>query len=129
MNKDTLEHCDSAAFAGTMTFPETVRHMHENGVEWYLADLLAGSKQHYSREGSTTLVTWRDWTTPNVAEAFDAAGVVSAIRNSQQGRCTYPEFLQAIAAAGVTHYTVHMGGRRAVYTGRHGDSHVEHFPQ
>jgi len=62
------------------------------------------------------------------ARAFSAAGVDAAVRAIQAQKIQYREFCERIAAAGCVGYTVSLTGRRAVYYGRTGESHVEMFP-
>ena len=62
------------------------------------------------------------------AGAFSAAGVEAAVRAAQSGTIDYKAFCAQIAAAGCVGYFVSLTGRRAVYYGGSGDSHVEHFP-
>ena len=40
---------------------------------------------------------------------------------------TYPEFLQRATAAGTIAYWVFMAGKKVIYFGRKGESHVEDF--
>lgn len=111
-----------------MKFPEIVAALGADGVEWYSANLLFGATTHYGMDGSHHQTKWAAWTTPAIADSFDAGKVLSAIRSSQKGGIDYPTFLALIAAAGTVYYTVHLKGRKALYFGRHGDFHVEHFP-
>jgi hypothetical protein len=129
MKIEILDNCVAGAFAGTMPFGETVGHMLDEGVEWYSANLLFGASTHYSADGSHHQSRWPGWQVPAIADRFDEAGVVAAIRASQAAEIKYPEFLQRIARAGVVYYTVHMQGRKAIYFGRHGDFHIELFPR
>ncbi|MEI9891097.1 MAG: hypothetical protein WDN45_11510 [Caulobacteraceae bacterium] len=65
-----------------------------------------------------------------VAAAFDAAPIQGAIREAQQlaPGYTYMGFCRKVAAAGCAGYVVSFPGRRAVYMGRTGETHVETFP-
>ena len=128
MNTELLNKCCADAFAGTMTFPETIRHMASIGVRWYSANLALGMKTHYFDCGETHVVKWPGWTAGEVCPVFNEAGVDSAIRAIQRGEIIYPEFLRRIAAAGVVVYTVHLHGRKAIYLGADGDFHIEPFP-
>ncbi len=129
MTPAILEQCTAGAFNGSVPFPETIRRILEDGVEWYSANLILGMKTYYAADLSHHQTCWPDWTPPRIAEAFHAEGVSAAIRGSQAGQITYREFLGRIAEAGVVYYTVHLQGRKAIYFGRHGDSFVEPFPK
>jgi uncharacterized protein YbcV (DUF1398 family) len=63
-----------------------------------------------------------------VEHTFDMDGVKEAIRRVQKAETSYIEFMDQIAAAGVTHYWVYLTGKKAVYVGRRGDAWTELFP-
>jgi uncharacterized protein YbcV (DUF1398 family) len=125
---ELLHRCVADAFAGQMTFPQTIQHMASIGVRWYSASLLFGKKMHYFESGETHEEKWPEWQPVANGGSFDANGVTSAIRAIQRGEIIYPEFLRRIATAGVADYTVHLRGRKAIYLGADGDFHVELFP-
>lgn len=129
MTPAILENCTTGAFDGTVPFPETLRRLQQDGVEWYSANLIFGGKTYYGADLSHHQVRWADWSVPPIAGEFHSGGVSAAIRASQARQISYREFLARIAAAGVVYYTVHLEGRKAIYFGRHGDSFVEPFPQ
>jgi uncharacterized protein YbcV (DUF1398 family) len=55
--------------------------------------------------------------------SFSLSGTVDAIRANQQGKSTYPEFMDAIAEAGIYFYEATLNGenKRVTYIARHGD--------
>ena len=59
---------------------------------------------------------------------LSAASVIAALRAIQAGRISYLEFVRRIIEAGCVGYFVFIAGKRAIYLGRDGDMHVEHFP-
>ncbi|HRJ73381.1 MAG TPA: DUF1398 family protein [Terrimicrobiaceae bacterium] len=128
MTPQILDQCTAGAFDGSVPFPETLRRLAEDGVEWYSANLIFGMKTYYSGDLSHYQTPWPGWAVPPIADRFDAEGVSAAIRASQAGKITYREFLKRVADAGVVYYTVHLQGRKAVYFGRHGDAFAEPFP-
>ena len=109
-------------------FPEAVRRLAEAGVESYFADLNRLRKIYYAPCGETFVTQLETQPLGTVAEEFDAAKVKQAIEDSRERKIGYVEFLRRIVAAGTFAYTVHIRGRRAIYLGRTGDMHVEHFP-
>lgn len=125
--KDVMEECTRISDEERVTFGEVVGKLMAAGVERYHADLLRADKIYYMPDGSSHR-------TPNHALAappaigFSAEGVEAAVRAIQQGRIRYREFCARIAGAGCVGYIVSLTGRRAVYYGRTGDSHVEPFP-
>lgn len=124
-----LDQCTAGAFDGSVPFPETIRRLTADGVEWYSANLIFGMKTYYGSDLSHHQSRWPDWVVPPLADVFRPEGVSAAIRASQAGAITYRQFLGRAAEAGVVYYTVHLKGRKAVYFGRHGDSFTEPFPQ
>ena len=65
---------------------------------------------------------------PLVAADFDAAGLRSAIHDSQHHGQKYRDFTRRALAAGVQGYFVFLRGKRVTYFGRQGDQHTEWFP-
>jgi uncharacterized protein YbcV (DUF1398 family) len=128
MTPKILDQCTTGAFDGSVPFPETIKRITEDGVEWYSANLVFGMKTYYGADLSHCKTPWANWTTPRVADQFRSEGVGAAIRASQAREINYREFLKRIAEAGVVYYTVHLTGRRAIYFGRHGEFHIEPFP-
>lgn len=129
MTPEILDQCTTGAFDGSVPFPETLRRISEDGVEWYSANLIFGMKTYFGSNLSHYQTPWPGYSRPSIADEFSAEGVSRAIRASQAKEISYREFLQRIASAGVVYYTVHLKGRKAIYFGRHGDSFIEPFPQ
>lgn len=128
MDHAVLRDCLTQAFAGTITFPETVERMLETGVERYEVDLTRLEKIHYGVDGATQREPIPLNDTPTVPTAFSAEKVQTAIEASRRGEIAYPEFLRWVMAAGTASYSVYLNGRKAIYFGRNGDFHVEPFP-
>lgn len=125
--QSVAEACHRDSIEGRTVFPAVLARLAAAGVERYRADLARGETVYYRPEGEAHVVAdarlMRE-----VAAAFAAAGVESAIRGVQAGQLAYPAFCDAIAAAGCADYLVSLAGRRAVYSGRNGEAHVEPFP-
>ena len=64
-----------------------------------------------------------------VAGEFSSSEVTAAIRGAQADQIRYPEFMKRAAAAGVIAYWAFFTGRKVIYFGRKGESHVEEFPR
>lgn len=97
-------------------------------MESYQVDLIQNLKTFYFPKGEVQVESF-EYKGPEIALEFSKEKVIAAIRASQAGRISYPEFLNQILQAGVMQYTVYLQGKRAIYFGRLGDLHVEHFPQ
>jgi uncharacterized protein YbcV (DUF1398 family) len=125
--RDILLECTKASDEERVTFPEVVKKLIDAGVERYHADLLRSEKTYYLPNGESEVV-------PNDAigivpsQEFSAQGVDAAVRAIQAGKIQYKTFCERVATAGCVGYFVSIAGKRAVYYGRSGDSHVEWFP-
>ena len=124
---ETVAECTRASDEERVSFPEVVAMLAEAGVERYQADLVRSIKTYYTPTGAAYEVEAHH-VDAEIAEAFSAAGVEAAVRGSQSGAIKYQEFCRRIAEAGCAGYLVTLLGRRAVYYGRDGETHVEHFP-
>ena len=127
MNVDVLHSTTAGSLDGTMKFPQVVATLAAEGVESYRVDLVRSEKIFYSPCGQVHSESFACESAP-IAPDFSGSAVVAAILASQAGEIGYPEFLGRIRAAGVTGYVVYIAGRRAIYTGRTGEFHVEEFP-
>lgn len=128
MQNAVLQECTELAFQGRMTFPETVKRLLAEGVERYRADLVRLEKTYYAPDGQTHLVPLPLTGAPRIDEPFSAAKVKDALLAIQGKQIDYAEFLRRIMAAGTIAYSVYLLGKKAIYFGRQGDFHVEHFP-
>lgn len=128
MNEAVLHECLAQAFAGRMTFPETVGRMIETGVESYDADLRRLRKTHFGTDGTIHVEEIPLENAPEIPVEFLPDGVQAAITAIKGREIRYPEFLRRVMASGTASYSVYPNGGRAIYFGRNGDFHVEPFP-
>ncbi|TAL80245.1 MAG: DUF1398 domain-containing protein [Beijerinckiaceae bacterium] len=122
-----MEDCVRGSDEGRLTFPEVVKRLKEAGVERYTADLCRAEKTFYMPDGASHVVASRQHHRPP-AEAFSPAAIDAALRAIQAQKIDYTTFCEQIAAAGCVSYLVSLAGRRAVYSGRTGETFVEPFP-
>ncbi len=125
--KDIILDCTKGSDEGRMPFPEVVAKLMEAGVEHYHADLLRAEKTYYMPDGLSLVAPCHALATAP-SKTFQAGGIEAAIRAIQAKTISYEAFCEGIAAAGCIGYLVSLAGRRAVYFGRTGESHVEPFP-
>jgi uncharacterized protein YbcV (DUF1398 family) len=125
--KNIVEECSAGSEEGRLTFPQVVMKLSEAGIERYNVDLVRHEKIFYMPDGLSYRIESHLIPT-GPAQAFNKDGIVSAIRESQAQKIDYKTFCQKIADFGCVSYLVSLAGRRAVYFGRRGDSHVELFP-
>ena len=97
-------------------------------AEGYYKDLARREIIYYLSDGSTHTERL-SIASLSIPEVFDEAALIDAIRAAQRDEIRYPEFIIRAVRAGTAAYRVYINGRRAVYLGRTGDVHVEHFPQ
>lgn len=121
--------CLEAAETGAMTFPQIVGALMADGFESYAVDFRRAAATYYRPDGDSMELPLPAPAAP-VAAAFDAAAIKAAIGEAQRlaPGYTYRGFCAKVAAAGCAGYVVSFLGRRAVYFGRTGETHVERFP-
>jgi len=130
MNENAIavvRDCTEGSDRGDMTFPQVVEKLMAAGVERYRADLARAEKTYYLPNGESVVIAAKSLRRAT-ATAFSGKGVEAAVRDAQARRIGYGEFCERIAEAGCVDYIVSLTGRRAVYFGRTGESHVEPFP-
>lgn len=123
------EACLQGAESGTMDFPQIVVTLADAGFESYCVDYRRGTAIYYLPDGESIELPAPAVRGP-VAEKFDTGTIQAAIREAQTKvpGYTYLGFCEKVRGAGCASYTVSFLGRRAVYSGRSGETHVEHFP-
>lgn len=127
--KATAQTCLLAAETNSMAFPQIVGQLIDAGFESYAIDFRRATTTYYLPDGDSLELPSHQITTP-IAARFDAVALQSAIREAQQHvpGYTFKGFCEKAAAAGCASYVVSFAGRRALYIGRTGETHTEHFP-
>jgi uncharacterized protein YbcV (DUF1398 family) len=128
--KQVADKCLRGAEDHTMTFPQIVSTLMQEGFESYSIDYRRAKAVYYHPDGDSIEVATHRIDVP-VAETFNTAAIQAAIREAQQlvQGYTYERFCRKVMDAGCAGYIVSFSGRRAVYFGRTAEIHVEHFPQ
>jgi uncharacterized protein YbcV (DUF1398 family) len=126
--KDLARTCLDGAESGALAFPDIVGQLMGTGFDGYALDYRAGTATYYGPEGDSVTLGIASFP---VAPHFDAGGIKAAIREAQQQvpGYTYQGFCRKVTVAGCAGYLVSFSGRRVLYFGRTGETHVEHFPQ
>jgi uncharacterized protein YbcV (DUF1398 family) len=96
-------------------------------VERYHADYSRQEITYYMSDGNSLVVAAPHPSHATAAE-FSALAVEAAVRQSQRNEHSYLDFIRKTMNAGCVGYFVQITGRRVIYFGRNGESHVEHFP-
>lgn len=127
--KDVAKACLDGAESNTITFPQIVGSLMQEGFESYAIDLRRALAIYYMPDGDSVELPTHRIGVP-IAAGFDAVRIQAAIREAQQlvPGYTYTGFCNKVAAAGCAGYVVSFSGRRALYIGRTAETHVEHFP-
>jgi uncharacterized protein YbcV (DUF1398 family) len=123
------ERCQNGSETGNLDFPGIVGLLAAEGFDGYLVDYRAGTVTYYLEDGEATTLQAGHRHVP-VPAAFDAAAVAAAIGEAQRkvAGYTYAGFSEKVMAAGCAGYLVSLSGRRVVYFGRSGETHVERMP-
>ena len=125
--RHVVRECSRASDEGRESFAAIVSKLIDAGIERYHADLVRSEKTFYLPNGESENVS-NEAIGVTPAMSFSASGVEAAVRAIQAGAIPYKTFCERVLAAGCVGYHVSIAGRRAVYYGRTGDSHVEWFP-
>jgi uncharacterized protein YbcV (DUF1398 family) len=128
--KEVAQKCLSGAENNTMTFPQIVATLLQEGFESYVIDYRRASATYYLPDGDSVELPAHRLPVP-IAATFDKGAVQAAVREAQQlvPGYTYAGFCRKVMAAGCAGYIASFIGRRVVYFGRTAEIHVEHFPQ
>ena len=128
MNSELVLQAVHATLAGSLPFPEIVRHLLGAGVEYYHVDYILLQFTFYGANADSVVAPLTFEGLPAVAKDFDAAGLRQAILDSPQKGQKYREFSQRAMQAGVQGYFALLQGKCVTYLGRQGDQHTEWFP-
>jgi uncharacterized protein YbcV (DUF1398 family) len=121
-----LRECTAGADEGRLGFAELVVKLAEVGVDGYYADFRRAEKTYYTVKGRCHVLQTATLAV-TVAPDFSAEALRSAIKSVVDRAITYVQFCDVIAAAGCVGYFVSLTGRRVIYYGKRGESHVEPF--
>jgi len=123
------QRCLEGAHAGTIDFPSIVGTLIEAGFDGYFVDYRRNTTSYYRPDGDSVVLDNPGAAGP-VAEAFDPAGVAGQVRWAQANPpdYSYEAFCKAVKTMGCAGYLVSFPGRRVLYIGRTGETHVERMP-
>lgn len=126
---NVARHCLDAAETGAMSFPDIVGALITAGVESYRIDFRRAQAVYYRVDG-TAFELAAPFDPSPVADTFDKGAIQDAIAAAQVGAAdyTYAGFRRTVTVAGCADYLVSFRGRRTLYVGRTGETHIERFP-
>jgi uncharacterized protein YbcV (DUF1398 family) len=128
MDNNIINECSKRSLGGTITFPEVVMKLIAANTERYTVDLIGLRKSYFGTKDETHIIDFVLENPQKVAANFAEREIKNTIIDIQQNRINYQTFLNRIIAAGCSHYEVFLTGKKAVYFGRDGSFHIEHFP-
>ncbi len=128
--KSIAEKCLEAAYDKSMAFPQIVGALIGAGFDGYSIDYRAGTATYYLPDGDDATIPLPHGGA-SVAASFDAAGIAAQIKWAQANPpdYSYAAFCANVTALGCAGYLVSFLGKRVLYVGRTGETHIEHFPQ
>ena len=125
--KAVAEDCLKGSYESRMDFPTVLRSLVAAGFEGYLVDFRKGTTTYYLADGDS--VEFENVSTAgNVASAFRPDTVRDNVHRSQSDGQAYKSFCENVKNAGCAGYLVSILGKRVVYYGRTGETHVEIMP-
>ncbi|MET0375398.1 MAG: hypothetical protein ABW128_14240 [Rhizorhabdus sp.] len=121
--------CLRGAEDESVSFPEGIGRLIAAGFERYTVDYARATATYYLPSGESLELTMAQGDAP-IGSRFDAAALRGAIAEAQANGpgYSYARFSAKVMMAGCAGYLVSFSGRRALYWGRTGETHVEHFP-
>ena len=128
MNATKIQEMALASLSGTLPFPEIVRNLLAEGVEYYHVDYVKLQFSFYGIEGDVVVASLTLDQLPAIATEFNVDALRAAIVDSQRHGQKFPRFCARAMEAGVQGYYAFLRGKRVTYFGRTGDQHVEWFP-
>lgn len=113
-----------------LSFAECCARLMAAGFERYSVDYARATRICYLPDGDSISQETHGVEVP-MGAAFDVPAIRAAIAEAQANvpDYSYLGFSEKVVAAGCAGYLVSFHGRRAVYFGRTGETHVEHFPK
>lgn len=113
------------SYKESKNYPELVGKLIGLGVLNYTVDVNTGLTLFRFADG-VTFLNRAHISNRKVNENFSREATFMAVKNTQQGKTTYPEFMDEIAAAGVKFYEATLSGKKRVtYIGAQGEYEEE----
>ncbi|HEX7674382.1 MAG TPA: DUF1398 family protein [Bdellovibrio sp.] len=109
-------------------FPVLAEVLRQAGVQMNRWTLPSCQSVYLMKEGSVVQQGAPLVTGVHEIPKFDRAALITALRTDQEGRSTFPEFLQAVWKAGVVGYDADFISRKVIYYGSAGESYSEEYP-
>ncbi len=133
MNKITDKLMEAQKYAMSIRpkiggFPVLAEVLRQAGVQMNRWSLPSCQSVFLMKEGAVVQQGTPLVTGVHEIPKFDREALITALRTDQEGRSTFPEFLQAAWKAGVVGYDADFAGRKVIYYGATGESYLEEYP-
>jgi len=124
------ENCLIGAAKATMSFPEIVSALVEQGFDGYLVDYRRNTTTYFLPDGASLMLDNSHPAGVLVTETFDEPGLVAQIKWAQSNAAdySYAAFSDNVRRCGCAGYIVSVPGKRVLYFGRTAETHVESMP-
>jgi len=109
-------------------FPVLAEVLRQAGVQMNRWSLPSCQSVYLLKEGSVVQQGTPLVTGTHEIPSFDREALIAAIRTDQEGRSTFPEFLQSAWKAGVIGYDADFVERKVTYYGPKGETYLEAYP-
>ncbi|MGE4350099.1 MAG: DUF1398 family protein [Candidatus Berkiella sp.] len=112
-------------------YPKTFNALKKMGTESYKVSFINSYKANYvGTFGTIQESAPAEYHAMHASEFFNGSAIKTAIVEHGQGKTSYIEFLEEIAAQGVSHYIVDMFNRTVTYFNKdESHAHVEAVPE
>ena len=109
-------------------YPHLAEALKQAGVTRYVCNLPSCQCIYFANDGC--IVNQGDTLVAGMSDIprFDKEAFIHVLRKSQNGDCTFPEFLKGTWEAGVISYEADLMARKVSYYGAKGESYVEDYP-
>jgi uncharacterized protein YbcV (DUF1398 family) len=133
MNKITDKLIEAQKYAMSIRpkiagFPVLAEVLRQTGVQKNRWSLPACQSVYVMKEGSVVQQGTPLVTGAHEIPKFDCDALIKALRIDQEGKSTFPQFLESAWKAGVIGYDVDFAGRKVTYFGVNGESYLEEYP-
>lgn len=109
-------------------FPVLAEVLRQAGVQMNRWSLPSRQSIYLMKDGAVVQQDTPLVTGTHEIPKFDREALIRAIRTDQEGRSTFPEFLQSAWKAGVVGYDVDLVDRKVTYYGSNDESYLEEYP-
>ena len=122
--------CHEGAETDRMTFPQSVAKLMQKRASTVILSICAARRERFICLTAKVSIFQQQRRCKMSRRVLMSESIKAAIREAQAlvPGYTYHGFCAKVAAAGCAGYLVSFPGRRVLYFGRTGETHVEYFP-